>query len=63
MKNRKKYLRWILFAAVLLLMTGCSGHLDKEDAPSEVKEEKLQIGMSFDSFVVERWLRDRDFLN
>ena len=61
MKNRKKYLRWILLAAVLLLMTGCSGHLDKEDAPSEVKEEKLQIGMSFDSFVVERWLRDRDF--
>ena len=25
-----------------------------------VKEETIQIGMSFESFVVERWLRDRD---
>ena len=24
------------------------------------EEEKIQIGMSFDSFVIERWIRDRD---
>ena len=24
------------------------------------KKDKLQIGLSFDSFVIERWLRDRD---
>ena len=30
-------------------------------AKEEAKEEdKLQIGLSFDSFVIERWLRDRD---
>ena len=25
-----------------------------------MKEDKIQIGMSFDSFVIERWQRDRD---
>ena len=35
----------------------------KEPQKEEAKEEdKLQIGLSFDSFVIERWLRDRDFL-
>ena len=45
----------LIFVAVLI----CS--LDKNsDKKETVEEEKIQIGMSFDSFVIERWLRDRD---
>lgn len=33
----------------------------EETASEDSKEaDKLQIGLSFDSFVIERWLRDRD---
>lgn len=32
----------------------------REQAEIEEEQDKLQIGMSFDSFVIERWLRDRD---
>ena len=32
----------------------------KNEKKETVEEEKIQIGMSFDSFVIERWLRDRD---
>ncbi len=51
----------IVFAGILLTMTillGCG----KEPAAQEEAEEpgKIRIGMSFDSFVVERWQRDRD---
>ena len=44
---------WTLFA----------GTLDAQDVVNQIKEqeeEKIQIGMSFDSFVIERWQRDRD---
>ena len=46
----------------LLLLGGCSA-ADQEPEVQRTEEEsaKLQIGMSFDSFVIERWLRDRDF--
>jgi len=46
---------FIIFVTVII----CS--LDKSNEKKEtVEEEKIQIGMSFDSFVIERWLRDRD---
>lgn len=45
---------------IMLGLTGCSAVVHKEQESESVKEEKLQIGMSFDSFVIERWLRDRD---
>lgn len=32
----------------------------EETTLAEEKESKIQIGMSFDSFVIERWQRDRD---
>jgi len=50
--------------AVALCMTGCA---EKEaaqpDAPvaqSEAAGDIVKIGVSFDSFVIERWIRDRD---
>lgn len=58
--------RWIKRAGVAGLLvlgtvlTGCA-QPDRQQEKKEVTEEKkLQIGLSFDSFVIERWLRDRD---
>lgn len=49
-----------LFVILALLLTGCS----KENAPEALKEQSeennIRIGMIFDTFVVERWQRDRD---
>ena len=56
--------RWLILSLALLLAAalaaGC-GSRPQEPQKEEAKEEdKLQIGLSFDSFVIERWLRDRD---
>ena len=56
--------RWLILSLALLLAAalaaGC-GSKPQESQKEEAKEEdKLQIGLSFDSFVIERWLRDRD---
>jgi len=46
-------------AALVLLLFGCDRR--KEAAvETDITEEKMQIGLSFDSFVIERWQRDRD---
>ena len=62
---------WRRITALLLALAlcavsaaGCSGTGKKEEkepeALSETAGEKIRIGISFDSFVIERWLRDRD---
>lgn len=51
-----------LLAAVVtaLLLAGCNNiEKDLTNQP-ENQEKKIQIGMSFDSFVIERWQRDKD---
>ena len=54
----KKGLVWIL--CLMLVLSGC-GSVDNSNDTADIKEEeKIQIGMSFDSFVIERWQRDRD---
>ena len=56
----KKMTVLILVIAILLVsvMTGCSYN----SAPKKVADKKksINIGICFDSFVIERWLRDRD---
>ena len=56
--------RWLILSLALLLaaaLAAGSGSKPQESQKEEAKEEdKLQIGLSFDSFVIERWLRDRD---
>ncbi len=47
-------------AALALSLTGCAMQGTQETAVQQEKTDRLQIGMSFDSFVIERWLRDRD---
>ena len=55
--------KWLCIGIALLLAV-CGilfalSHRQKEVSEPE-EEKKLQIGMSFDSFVIERWQRDRD---
>ncbi len=54
----------VLLLCVIILLSGCSRKTEeseKTSAPSgEQTGEQLKIGISFDSFVIERWLRDRD---
>lgn len=54
----KKGIAWIL--CLLLVLTGCGAVESDSDDTDAKQEDKIQIGMSFDSFVIERWQRDRD---
>lgn len=54
----KRKLAYIM--CLLLLLTACGGGEQKKDMTQAQEDEKIQIGMSFDSFVIERWQRDRD---
>lgn len=54
----KKGIIALLLLAVLLC-AGCGVELPREQEPVR-EEKKMQIGLSFDSFVIERWTRDRD---
>ena len=56
----KKSILYTAIAAMAFSTFGCSS--PKEELPSEKSDERtpLQIGMSFDTFVLERWIRDRD---
>ena len=57
----KKKLVWIIAFAVLAVAGIIIFSKEKSNEHNEaVEEDKIQIGMSFDSFVIERWLRDRD---
>lgn len=56
--KKKRGLLWGIFFCLLLL--GCGSGQKEQEAISEKEEAKFQIGLSFDTFVVERWLRDRD---
>ena len=52
---------WLVRSILILIMlTGCTAKEAHREKPLEVMPEKIQIGMSFDTFVLERWLRDRD---
>lgn len=61
--NKKAGRRAALFLAalaLLFLLGGCG--VKEEETQQEVQQpDRLRIGMSFDSFVIERWIRDRDF--
>ena len=51
--------------AAALCLTGCASGTPKiqytdESVETAPEKERIQIGFSFDSFVIERWLRDRD---
>ena len=57
-----KYRGWIAGCLMVMgLLAGGCGMQEKDDIPDVEKDEaKLEIGITFDSFVIERWQRDRD---
>ena len=58
---KKKTGIFLIIGIVLALMlTGCGKQSMETETAHTTEEDKLQIGLSFDSFVIERWLRDRD---
>lgn len=56
----KKRIGCLAVVALLLLTAAGCGRMEKGREGEAGEEEKIQIGMSFDSFVIERWQRDRD---
>lgn len=50
----------VFLSIMLLLLSACSKEEDSRQTNSDVADNKIKIGMSFDSFVIERWQRDRD---
>lgn len=59
---RRKWISWILIlAAGLFLLTGCEDGTEAgiQEAQKQNPDRPL-IGLVFDSFVIERWERDRD---
>lgn len=56
---RKRALIALLLAFVFLF-TACKKEVKDPGNVKSTKEDSCTIGMSFDSFVIERWIRDRD---
>lgn len=50
----------VLVLLLFLILMGCGNVQTADNSAEEDTEDKIQIGMCFDSFVVERWQRDRD---
>ena len=68
-KGWDKYMKkitgvWIIGILALIVLAGCGqreqGKEIEKKAVNIEEENKTTIGLSFDSFVIERWLRDRD---
>lgn len=57
--NIKKIIQVIVLLIFLTTATGCEKKETIEENVS-VEDEKIQIGYSMDSFLIERWQRDRD---
>lgn len=50
----------VMLVLCMLALTACSGSVETKPQPGDDTGDKIRIGMSFDSFVIERWQRDRD---
>lgn len=49
-----------LCLTLILALTACGSIESSKEVTDTRENPKIQIGMSFDSFVIERWQRDRD---
>ena len=52
--------RLLLFILSMCLLMGWGSKRGNEQLKPAEDKDKIEIGMSFDSFVIERWQRDRD---
>lgn len=57
---RKRFSLLILVSLLAAGLSGCKEEPAQNEAVSEEQEDSIQIGITFDSFVIERWQRDRD---
>ena len=60
MKAMKKRIGCLLLVMCLFLAASGCGKVESSKEGEAGEEKKIQIGMSFDSFVIDRWQRDRD---
>ncbi len=61
MRRERRFLAALLLMAVLGVLAGCGSQEEKQEEPrQEEEEDRIRIGLSFDTFVLERWQRDRD---
>ncbi len=61
MRDMKKiFLLLFLLVFGAAVLAACAKEETEQNSEGEPEEKKLTIGMSFDSFVIERWQRDRD---
>jgi D-xylose transport system substrate-binding protein len=56
---KKSNIALLIILALVITIAGCS-RKDRDKEEDSIEEKKIQIGFSFDSFVIERWQRDRD---
>ncbi|WP_099467385.1 substrate-binding domain-containing protein [Konateibacter massiliensis] len=54
----KRTVMSIVVLCVVAMLAGCQKETGAQS--SNAKDDKIEIGMCFDSFVIERWERDRD---
>ena len=47
-------------AFCMALLSGCRGREMQTAGETAQKDDRIHIGLSFDSFIIERWQRDRD---
>lgn len=60
MKRKKRFLLFYIVFLLCLLFTGCKSQPQEEVDEENETDDVVEIGMSFDSYVIERWQRDRD---
>jgi len=56
----RKGIVYLLIICILLTMTACSSSEPESKQIAEKSTDSIQIGLSIDSFVIERWSRERD---
>lgn len=57
----KRFLLLIIGMMICISLSGCNNRAEaNSDKAEEIIEDTITIGMCFDSFVIERWEKDRD---
>lgn len=50
----------ILFVMISLFLSGCTSSVQENKEEEPIKDDTIEIGLSIDSLVIERWQRERD---
>lgn len=58
--NKNKLISLILAISILALCIGCSTPTTETVSSKDSSSDAIQIGLSIDSFLIERWARERD---